>query len=153
MVCAKCAKLTSATKLATPSVVRKSELYHGSSASSSHKASNSATQGPSGIGKSKLLSKSAKNPYAAYAASCEKCKVKVELGKRYCQKCAYKENGMFTKTERAVVGVELDSVVDPMICSLCHVRQRIEHGEERRQSCGSAGTTILREMRCLFWAK
>ncbi|PSR76284.1 microtubule-associated protein [Coniella lustricola] len=86
MVCAKCQKLTKGTTLATPGVKKKSEIYHGSSAASSSK---SATQGQSGIGKSKLLSKSAKNPYAQYSSSCTKCKTKISQGHTYCNKCAY----------------------------------------------------------------
>jgi rRNA maturation endonuclease Nob1 len=43
----------------------------------------------------KLLSAKAKNPYAAYASSCESCKTKTEQGKKFCQKCAYRRNGMF----------------------------------------------------------
>jgi hypothetical protein len=43
---------------------------------------------------SKLLSAKAKNPYAAYASSCESCKTKTEQGKKYCQRCAYQKNGM-----------------------------------------------------------
>lgn len=97
MVCVKCAAKSNPTSLATPYVKRKSELYYGSSASSSasskDKSTKSATVGNTGIGKSKLLGKSAKNPYAAYAARCDKCKVKVEQGKKYCQRCAYKSNG------------------------------------------------------------
>ncbi|KAG8166243.1 hypothetical protein KVR01_004795 [Diaporthe batatas] len=64
MVCSKCLKLSKGTTLATPGVKKKSEMYHGSPASSSSK---SATLGQTGIGKSKLLSKNAKNPYAQYA--------------------------------------------------------------------------------------
>ncbi|POS80479.1 cript family protein [Diaporthe helianthi] len=64
MVCSKCLKLLRGTTLATPGVKKKSEMYHGSPASSSSK---SATLGQTGIGKSKLLSKNAKNPYAQYA--------------------------------------------------------------------------------------
>jgi Microtubule-associated protein CRIPT. len=44
---------------------------------------------------SKLLSAKAKNPYAAYASSCDNCKVKTEQGKKFCQRCAYQKNGMF----------------------------------------------------------
>ena len=44
---------------------------------------------------SKLLSAKAKNPYAAYASSCDNCKVKTEQGKKFCQRCAYQRNGMF----------------------------------------------------------
>lgn len=42
---------------------------------------------------SKLLSSKAKNPYAAYASSCESCKTKTEQGKKFCQRCAYQKNG------------------------------------------------------------
>lgn len=42
----------------------------------------------------KLLSSKAKNPYAAYASSCESCKTKTEQGKKFCQRCAYQRNGM-----------------------------------------------------------
>lgn len=90
MVCAKCAKL-SKTSLATAEVKRKSDSITSTGISYSSKPS-SAASGPSGIGKSKLLSKAAKNPYAAYSASCEKCKVKVQQGHKFCQKCAYKDN-------------------------------------------------------------
>ena len=76
MVCAKCARKSQATTLATPSVNRKNALYYGSSASK-EKDKKSATLSSAGVGKSKLLSKSAKNPYAAYSSSCDKCKVKV----------------------------------------------------------------------------
>ena len=98
MVCAKCAAKAKPTALATPSVKKKYEMYAGSTASAAAKASDkatrSATVGNTGVGKSKLLSKSAKNPYAAYSASCEKCKVKIDQGKRFCQTCAYKNNSM-----------------------------------------------------------
>jgi hypothetical protein len=73
MVCNKCQKLIKGTSLATPEVKKKSELYYGSSASSSSAstkgtgASKSTTLGQSGVVKSKLLSKSAKNPYAQYS--------------------------------------------------------------------------------------
>lgn len=80
MVCSRCQKLAKGTALATPAVKKKSEMYHGSSASK-------PTLGQTGVGKvladslihslischlinasqSKLLSKSAKNPYAQYA--------------------------------------------------------------------------------------
>lgn len=43
---------------------------------------------------SKLLGKGAKNPYAAYSSSCEQCKTKTEQGRKLCQRCAYKANGM-----------------------------------------------------------
>ncbi|KAI9760973.1 MAG: 54S ribosomal protein L17 mitochondrial [Chaenotheca gracillima] len=101
MVCAKCQRLQKSTQLATPGVKRKSEMYYGSSASSKSndksKAS-SSTLGNNGIGKrvatpqSKLLSKSAKNPYAAYSSSCKTCKKKTEQGHSYCHGCAYKAN-------------------------------------------------------------
>lgn len=89
MVCSKCLKLLRGTTLATPGVKKKSEMYHGSPASSSSK---SATLGQTGIGKSKLLSKNAKNPYAQYASSCTKCKTKISQGHSYCNKCAYKDD-------------------------------------------------------------
>ena len=111
MVCAKCQKLQKQTQLATPGVKRKNDIYYGSSTSSASAGSKgkpSATLGQTGISKvwlarratraythdeqSKLLSKSAKNPYAAYASSCKTCKTKVEQGRTYCQSCAYKAN-------------------------------------------------------------
>ncbi|KFY88694.1 hypothetical protein V498_06690 [Pseudogymnoascus sp. VKM F-4517 (FW-2822)] len=102
MVCAKCQKLTKPTSLATPGVKKKSEMYYGSpagtktsSASSSGVGkSTSATLGQTSIGKSKLLSSSAKNPYAAYAAKCtgKECVTKIESGRKYCNKCAYRAN-------------------------------------------------------------
>ena len=98
MVCAKCQKTRKRTALATPGVKRKNEMYLGSPTADQGKSgsSSSAAAGPSGIGKSKLLSKSAKNPYAAYSSSCETCRVKVAQGYRYCQRCAYKaSNGMW----------------------------------------------------------
>ncbi|RCI16667.1 hypothetical protein L249_2211 [Ophiocordyceps polyrhachis-furcata BCC 54312] len=116
MVCAKCQKLES-TILATPEVKKKSEIYYGSPASSSSKtagASKSTTLGQTGITKSKLLSKSAKNPYAQYsrfisvlfffipqklsvrltntASSCTKCKTKITQSHALCQTCAYKND-------------------------------------------------------------
>lgn len=98
MVCAKCQAKLKSTKLATPEVKKKNELYYGSPATSSTKSAGStkgagATLGNAGVSKSKLLSKSAKNPYAAYASSCDSCKTKVEVGRKYCQRCAYSKNG------------------------------------------------------------
>ncbi|KAG9243073.1 Cript family protein [Calycina marina] len=95
MVCAKCQKSAKSTTLATPGVKKKSEIYFGSAASSSKssdKTKSSATTANNGIGKSKLLSKAAKNPYAAYSSSCGTCKTKIDQGRTYCQKCAYKSN-------------------------------------------------------------
>ncbi|KAI4134537.1 MAG: hypothetical protein LQ347_001438 [Umbilicaria vellea] len=96
MVCAKCQKISKKTELATPSVKRKNDLYYGSPASTSvgnsDKSKTSATLRNNGVGKSKLLSKSAKNPYAAYSSSCSTCKTKTEQGRKYCQRCAYKAN-------------------------------------------------------------
>lgn len=90
MVCSKCQKL-SKTTLATPGVKKKSEMYYGSPASASSSSSKpSATLGQTGISKSKLLSKAAKNPYAQYSSSCTTCKTKVSQGHSYCHKCAYK---------------------------------------------------------------
>jgi hypothetical protein len=111
MVCAKCQKLTKPTSLATPEVKKKNDMYYGSpSGSKTATTKTSATLGNTGIGKvkldprashviqltsmqSKLLSKGAKNPYAAYASNCKTCHVKCEAGRKYCQKCAYKANG------------------------------------------------------------
>ena len=95
MVCAKCQRSLQKTTLATPGVKRKSDLYYGSPAgdkksSSTAGTTSSATLGATGIGKSKLLSKAAKNPYAAYSNSCAKCKTKIDRGHKYCQSCAYK---------------------------------------------------------------
>ncbi|KAF6820989.1 CRIPT family protein [Colletotrichum musicola] len=87
MVCTKCQKLgKGGTSLATPSVKKKSEMYHGSAASASSKP----TLGNTGIGKSKLLSKAAKNPYAQYSSACSKCKTKISQGHSLCQSCAYR---------------------------------------------------------------
>ncbi|TQS33044.1 hypothetical protein Golomagni_06627 [Golovinomyces magnicellulatus] len=115
MVCSKCQKLAKGTALATPGVKKKSEMYYGSSASTKT-GSKSATLGQTGIGKSKLLSKSAKNPYAQYSrcaylplssvclnnptanlcfSSCSKCKAKVTQGHSLCQPCAYKGDASF----------------------------------------------------------
>ncbi|KAL8807801.1 MAG: hypothetical protein Q9182_000450 [Xanthomendoza sp. 2 TL-2023] len=92
MVCAKCQKLKS-TALATPAVKKKNEMYYGSPAVSAGRVEkSSATSGSAGTGKSKLLSKSAKNPYAQYSSSCKICKTKTDSGKTYCQRCAYKAN-------------------------------------------------------------
>lgn len=119
MVCAKCQKLNKTT-LTTPGVKKKSEMYYGSSASSSGEKK-SATLGQNGISKvrifvfaynlsfnvvsndmtlhqSKLLSKAAKNPYAQYASSCTKCKTKVSQGHSLCQTCAYKSDCTCTLT-------------------------------------------------------
>ncbi|GJN77442.1 hypothetical protein PLIIFM63780_000933 [Purpureocillium lilacinum] len=41
---------------------------------------------------SKLLSKSAKNPYAQYSSSCSKCKTKITQGHTFCHTCAYKND-------------------------------------------------------------
>lgn len=69
MVCAKCQRQSKGTTLVTPAVKKKSEMYYGSPASSSSSGTGkkSATLGETGISKSKLLSKSAKNPYAMYS--------------------------------------------------------------------------------------
>lgn len=92
MVCAKCQK-SSKTTLATPAVKKKSYMYYGSPASSSSMTEKkSATLGQTGISKSKLLSKNAKNPFAQYSSTCTKCKTKVSQGHAYCQKCAYKSD-------------------------------------------------------------
>ncbi|RKF62728.1 hypothetical protein OnM2_031021 [Erysiphe neolycopersici] len=93
MVCSKCQKLARSTTLATPEVKKKNDIYYGSSArnkSGEAPSKSSSTLGYNGIGKSKLLSKAAKNPYAS--SSCRACKTRIEQGKTYCQKCAYKAN-------------------------------------------------------------
>ncbi|CAG7949760.1 unnamed protein product [Penicillium salamii] len=105
MVCSKCQKKLKSTELATPGVKRKNEMYYGSpsSALGGGDKGKKATLGATGIGKvsfrldlpeiwSKLLSAKAKNPYAAYASSCDNCKVKTEQGKKFCQRCAYQRN-------------------------------------------------------------
>ncbi|TQS39158.1 hypothetical protein Golomagni_00320 [Golovinomyces magnicellulatus] len=106
MVCSKCQKLQKSTILATPEVKRKSEIYYGSSMA--YKSKQSPTLGNNGIGKSKLLSKAAKNPYTS--SSCKTCKTKVEQGRTYCQKCAYKANGI----------IYMKIVVDDLLaCLIC----------------------------------
>ncbi|KAI9675324.1 MAG: hypothetical protein M1817_001227 [Caeruleum heppii] len=96
MVCARCQRLQKATELATPGVKRKNDLYYGSPASTTSKMTDktksSSGSSSNGVTKSKLLSKGAKNPYAAYASSCTTCKTKTEAGRTYCQRCAYKAN-------------------------------------------------------------
>lgn len=90
MVCAKCLKSQKQTKLATPDVKKKSEMYYGSPAGSSSTRSTGggskagATLGIAGVSKSKLLSKSAKNPYAAYSSNCDSCHTKTDAGRKYC---------------------------------------------------------------------
>ncbi|KAJ5894729.1 hypothetical protein N7495_006420 [Penicillium taxi] len=91
MVCTKCQKKLKTTELATPGVKRKNEMYLGSPSGASA-AAGKATLGSTGIGKSKLLGAKAKNPFAAYASSCETCKTKTDKGKKYCQRCAYQKN-------------------------------------------------------------
>ena len=97
MVCAKCAKASKPTSLATPGVKSKKDMYYGSAAGNKTGASkagtSSATIGQTGIGKSKLLSASAKNPYAAYGGTCtgKECVAKIEKGRKYCTRCAYRE--------------------------------------------------------------
>ncbi|GAB1320486.1 hypothetical protein MFIFM68171_10696 [Madurella fahalii] len=111
MVCAKCQKLNKTT-LATPGVKKKSEMYYGSPASSSSSlGKKSATIGQTGVSKSKLLSKAAKNPYAQYASSCTRCKVKVSQGHTYCNQCAYRSDacaicGKSNKAKTAVPTVD-----------------------------------------------
>ena len=93
MVCAKCQKLVKQTSLATPGVKKKNEMYLGSATKTTGGGqSSSSTLGNSGVSKSKLLSKGAKNPYAAYSSSCDTCKTKIEQGRKYCQRCAYSKN-------------------------------------------------------------
>lgn len=51
MVCGKCLKLQKSTKLATPEVKKKSEMYYGSPASTKASGSKSATLGNTGVSK------------------------------------------------------------------------------------------------------
>ncbi|GAB7348762.1 hypothetical protein MBLNU459_g7491t1 [Dothideomycetes sp. NU459] len=99
MVCAKCQKLVKQTKLATPDVKNKKDMYYGSPASTSKGTKSTGggagagtTLGSSGVSKSKLLGKGAKNPYAAYSSTCAGCPTKTEAGRKYCQRCAYTKN-------------------------------------------------------------
>jgi hypothetical protein len=100
MVCAKCQKKLQKTELATPGVKRKTDMYYGSPSTTLGGGGGDAatkskpTLGNTGVSKNKLLSQKAKNPYAAYASSCETCKTKTEQGRKYCQRCAYQRNGM-----------------------------------------------------------
>ncbi|KAI9859444.1 MAG: hypothetical protein M1824_003785 [Vezdaea acicularis] len=120
MVCAKCQKI-STTPLATPGVKRKNEMYYGSPAKKEERAS--ATLGHNGVGKSKLLSKSAKNPYAAYSSSCETCKTKVDQGRKYCHRCAYKANGMAWHSQDEAS--EADFI---LACAMCGKRDKAKTG-------------------------
>ncbi|PGH23766.1 hypothetical protein AJ80_02196 [Polytolypa hystricis UAMH7299] len=98
MVCSRCQKKLQKTELATPAVKRKNDMYYGSPSSTlgggggGKGQKSSATLGNTGVTKNKLLSNKAKNPYAAYASSCESCKAKTEQGRKYCQRCAYRKN-------------------------------------------------------------
>ncbi|GAD91786.1 hypothetical protein PVAR5_0362 [Paecilomyces variotii No. 5] len=95
MVCGKCQKKLQKTELATPGVKRKNDMYYGSPSTTlggGGDAKSKSTLGNTGISKNKLLSAKAKNPYAAYASSCDQCKTKTEQGRKYCQTCAYKKN-------------------------------------------------------------
>ncbi|KAG7290598.1 hypothetical protein NEMBOFW57_000601 [Staphylotrichum longicolle] len=111
MVCAKCQKLNKTT-LATPGVKKKSEMYYGSAASSSSATGKkSATLGQTGVSKSKLLSKAAKNPYAQYSSACTRCKTKVAQGHALCNQCAYRSDschicGKANKAKSAVPTVD-----------------------------------------------
>ncbi|POR34040.1 Uncharacterized protein TPAR_05747 [Tolypocladium paradoxum] len=110
MVCAKCQKLIKGTTLATPEVKKKSEMYYGSSASSSSKGSGakSTTLGHNGIGKARnrgsLQPQQAsvqigKEPICSVLksltlirSSCTKCKTKITQGHSFCHTCAYKDD-------------------------------------------------------------
>ena len=101
MVCAKCQKLNKTT-LATPGVKKKAEMYYGSPASSSSASGKkSTTLGQTGISKSKLLSKAAKNPYAQYSSACTRCKTKVSQGHTFCNQCAYRSDCEFDRWSSA----------------------------------------------------
>ena len=141
MVCAKCQKNLKKTELATPGVKRKNEIYLGSPTVDKSKtgSSSSTTLGGSGIGKSKLLSKSAKNPYAAYSSSCETCKVKVAQGYKLCHRCAYKaSNG----TCRAPFDSERSKIES--LSSLRHVWKKPDQVD--RKWAGDTGSKVLGEM-------
>ncbi|KAI5304094.1 hypothetical protein KEM56_006852 [Ascosphaera pollenicola] len=78
MVCSRCQKKLQKTSLATPDVKRKSDLYlsgsgfgnvGGAAAKEKEKAKKASGPTGSGVSKNKLLSASAKKPYAAYASS------------------------------------------------------------------------------------
>ncbi|KAJ6133967.1 hypothetical protein N7523_000289 [Penicillium sp. IBT 18751x] len=125
MVCAKCQKKLKSTELATPGVKRKNDMYYGSpsttlgGSSAAGAAKGKPTLGNTGIGKNKLLSAKAKNPYAAYASSCETCKTKTEAGKKYCQRCAYQKNGMsYVPSQRFVIFLISLLMVD-LACPMC----------------------------------
>ena len=71
MVCAKCAKLSKSTTLATPGGKKKSEMYYGSPAGSSKtsdKTKTSATLGNNGIGKASHYSGVVSHAPANYIA-------------------------------------------------------------------------------------
>ena len=71
-----------------------------------------------GIGKSKLLSKAAKNPYAAYSSSCEKYRRKIDQGHRLCHSCAHKAgDGMYLKS---CLDSEMQlTTITPKACAVC----------------------------------
>ncbi len=142
MVCSKCQKQMKKTELATPGVKHRNDMYYGSPAAgktgSSDKSKASATLGTSGIGKviefdvsgklhdskligvplqSKLLSKSAKNPYNAYSSSCSTCKTKTEQGRSYCHRCAFKANG------KSCAILHLNDASPLTTFSMCNMRQ------------------------------
>ncbi|KAL6717138.1 hypothetical protein ACLMJK_005053 [Lecanora helva] len=113
MVCAKCQKTLKKTELATPGVKRKSDIYYGSN----DQKRSTATLGTTGIGKSKLLSKSAKNPYAAYSSSCATCKTKIDQGHMYCHGCAYKKGNGTPSNILIVVPIRMITLFTA--CSVC----------------------------------
>lgn len=146
MVCAKCQRTLQKTTLATPGVKRKNEMYYGSPAGDRTRSEpKSATLGASGIGKSKLLSKAAKNPYAAYSSSCSTCKTKVDQGHKFCQRCAYKAgNGaFFMSTTLEIRAGELTTLY-----SLFGVWEGPDaDGLHDWQRISYLGTEVLREMK------
>ncbi|KAI5296523.1 hypothetical protein KEM52_000931 [Ascosphaera acerosa] len=100
MVCSKCQKKLQKTALATPDVKRKNDVYlsgsgFGNVGGAGAKEKDKRASGPAGAGisKNKLLSAKAKNPFAAYASSCQSCKTKCESGRKFCQRCAYRDHG------------------------------------------------------------
>lgn len=116
-----------------------------STVKSSDKSKSSATLGMTGIGKvkqldfssfrlvsklrganhlpllylqSKLLSKSAKNPYDAYSSSCITCKKKIDQGRTLCHRCAYKANSeRIENAQRRWVGTKANGFRSA--CAMC----------------------------------
>ncbi|KAF2836690.1 hypothetical protein M501DRAFT_979141 [Patellaria atrata CBS 101060] len=86
MVCTKCAKNQQRTQLATPAVKKKTDSYTLPS------AGKGPTLGTTGVSKSKLLTKPAKNPLLQISSNCDGCKTRTTQGHKFCQRCAYSKN-------------------------------------------------------------